>query len=211
MSGGGVYGEDCYDGGGVYGADMGIGGPLPPVVITKIERRQSKEECKLQQRSTPKDNTATSTAKSSRKQSKDTTMAADLEKAYLISAANECHSGEEVVITASENTGAAQVPVQPPPTTTTTITTKNHHHPHNQAKTTKFSLNDTHIDEEKPLKSTTSNDHGQQQNHHQQQQSNITSTNSGYSMTATTPRKPAFNPLHVILKDKNKYHTTEYI
>lgn len=27
----------------------------------------------------------------------------------------------------------------------------------------------------------------------------------------TTPRKPAFNPLHVILKDKNKYHTTEYI
>ena len=24
-------------------------------------------------------------------------------------------------------------------------------------------------------------------------------------------RKPAFNPLHVILKDKNKYHTTEYI
>ncbi len=27
----------------------------------------------------------------------------------------------------------------------------------------------------------------------------------------TTPRKPAFNPLHVILKDKNKYYTTEYI
>jgi hypothetical protein len=27
----------------------------------------------------------------------------------------------------------------------------------------------------------------------------------------TTPRKTAFNPLHVILKDKNKYHTTEYI
>lgn len=24
-------------------------------------------------------------------------------------------------------------------------------------------------------------------------------------------RKPAFNPLHVILKDKNKYYTTEYI
>ena len=29
--------------------------------------------------------------------------------------------------------------------------------------------------------------------------------------TSNTPRKPAFNPLHVILKDKNKYHTTEYI
>ena len=28
---------------------------------------------------------------------------------------------------------------------------------------------------------------------------------------AGTPRKPAFNPLHVILKDKNKYYTTEYI
>lgn len=28
---------------------------------------------------------------------------------------------------------------------------------------------------------------------------------------ATTSRKQAFNPLYVILKDKNKYHTTEYI
>lgn len=27
----------------------------------------------------------------------------------------------------------------------------------------------------------------------------------------TTPRKTVFNPLHVILKDKNKYYTTEYI
>lgn len=27
----------------------------------------------------------------------------------------------------------------------------------------------------------------------------------------TTPRKSNFNPLHVILKDKNKYYTTEYI
>jgi hypothetical protein len=28
---------------------------------------------------------------------------------------------------------------------------------------------------------------------------------------SSSRRKPAFNPLHVILKDKNKYHTTEYI
>ena len=34
---------------------------------------------------------------------------------------------------------------------------------------------------------------------------------SNTSQINTTPRKPAFNPLHVILKDKNKYYTTEYI
>jgi hypothetical protein len=37
----------------------------------------------------------------------------------------------------------------------------------------------------------------------------VTSSPPGF--LTSTPRKPAFNPLHVILKDKNKYHTTEYI
>ncbi len=34
---------------------------------------------------------------------------------------------------------------------------------------------------------------------------------SRVSLTNTTPRKTKFNPLHVILKDKNKYYTTEYV
>ena len=34
---------------------------------------------------------------------------------------------------------------------------------------------------------------------------------SRLSFTNTTPRKTKFNPLHVILKDKNKYYTTEYV
>jgi len=37
----------------------------------------------------------------------------------------------------------------------------------------------------------------------------VTSSPPGF--LTSTPRKAAFNPLHVILKDKNKYHTTEYI
>ena len=34
---------------------------------------------------------------------------------------------------------------------------------------------------------------------------------STLSLTNTTPRKTPFNPLQVILKDKNKYYTTEYV
>jgi hypothetical protein len=34
---------------------------------------------------------------------------------------------------------------------------------------------------------------------------------SRVSLTNTTPRKTKFNPQHVILKDKNKYYTTEYV
>lgn len=207
----GVYGEDYYDGGGVYGANMD-GGSTPPVVITKIERRQSKDASK--QRSTPKETTATSTAKSSRKQSKDTTMAVDLEKAYLISAANECHGGEDAVIKAKENNTSAQAPNQPMiGAATTTKHHHHHHHHHHQSRTTKVCPNE---DEEKPLKSTTISDNHIENTQQQQQKSNIASNNSGLptitaTTTSTTPRKPAFNPLHVILKDKNKYHTTEYI
>lgn len=40
---------------------------------------------------------------------------------------------------------------------------------------------------------------------------NQVQSNSTTTISASTPRKPTFNPLHVILKDKNKYHTTEYI
>lgn len=171
----------------MYGADMGTVGPSEPIVITKIERRKSKEvtaEVKqASQRSTPKD-TAASTAKSSRKQSKDTSMAADLEKAYLITAANECLGGEE----AAQTVERVVVP--------SNESAKHHHAP----KSTKFCPNDPNIDEEKPLKIEDN------QTHHQ---STLTSVSSG--AMATTPRKPAFNPLHVILKDKNKYHTTEYI
>ena len=208
----GVYGEDYYDGGGVYGANMD-GGSTPPVVITKIERRQSKDASK--QRSTPKETTATSTAKSSRKQSKDTTMAVDLEKAYLISAANECHGGDDAVIKAKENNTSAQVPNQPMigAATTTKHHHHHHHHHHHQSRTTKVCPNE---DEEKPLKSTTISDNHIENTQQQQQKPNTASNNSGLptttaTTTSTTPRKPAFNPLHVILKDKNKYHTTEYI
>lgn len=35
--------------------------------------------------------------------------------------------------------------------------------------------------------------------------------NTGACSEMKNPRKPVFNPLHVILKDKNKYHTTEFI
>lgn len=230
----GVYGEDCYDGGGVYGADFVNEGPIAPVVITKIGRRQSKESDANKQQNhhsstTPKETTATSTAKSSRKQSKDTTMAADLERAYLISAANECHSGEETSVNAVENRQAnpaagmtlansdAQPTTTQPSSGAPTTTTKHHHH-NQHSKHAKLSAYETNVVlDEKPLKSSiisSNNEHSQTQM--LTQQSTITSSNSGFSMNntstvTTTPRKPAFNPLHVILKDKNKYHTTEYI
>jgi hypothetical protein len=45
--------------------------------------------------------------------------------------------------------------------------------------------------------------------------SNMPQQNQSQATTGATPasssRKQAFNPLYVILKDKNKYHTTEYI
>lgn len=208
-----MYGEDCYDGGGVYGADFVNEGPTQPVVITKIERRQSKESesAKQQQHSIIKETTASSTAKSSRKQSKDTTIAADLEKAYLISAANECHNGEEANMSKKHDVTAVETQClnNQQPSIGAPEMACNYQH---QQKHAKFSANDTQILlNNKPLKSTTNNyDNGQTQ---LLSQSTIPSSISGFSMntSVTTPRKPAFNPLHVILKDKNKYHTTEYI
>ena len=41
--------------------------------------------------------------------------------------------------------------------------------------------------------------------------SNNKSNRSSSGNSNQQQRKPAFNPLHVILKDKNKYYTTEYI
>ena len=38
-----------------------------------------------------------------------------------------------------------------------------------------------------------------------------TSSQGPVAQSTAGQRKPAFNPLYVILKDKNKYHTTEYI
>jgi hypothetical protein len=40
---------------------------------------------------------------------------------------------------------------------------------------------------------------------------NNSNTNTNNANFINVIRKPAFNPLHVILKDKNKYYTTEYI
>jgi hypothetical protein len=215
-----VYGEDSYDGGGVYGADFGNGSPPAPIVITKIERRPSKDvtsdktisettkeskKSKSSKESTPKE---PSTAKSSRKQSKDTLMAADLEKAYLISAVNECHGNIE------ETTTATTVKT-PDSISSAQSTTKQQQQ--QQHKTTKFSPNEVDIDEEKHLIKATSVE--DQQQHQVESQEPTTSTANHRSPhhhhhhhhQPTTPRKPAFNPLHVILKDKNKYHTTEYI
>ena len=39
----------------------------------------------------------------------------------------------------------------------------------------------------------------------------VAPSTSTHTSTTNASRKSAFNPLYVILKDKNKYHTTEYI
>lgn len=188
LSGGGIYGEDFYDGGGVYGADLAnVTSPPQPIVITKITaRRPSTKDGSSEEKRTPLD-----TAKTSRKQSKDV----DLERAYLISAAHECHN--EPII-------EHQQPEQAISNNT-------------KAKTTKFNLNELQIDEEKLLKKESDENNQLQPNnrhhhhHHQHQQQQAVNSGSTPGVNISTPRKPAFNPLHVILKDKNKYHTTEYI
>jgi hypothetical protein len=182
LSGGGIYGEDFYDGGGVYGADLAnVTSPPQPIVITKITaRRPSTKDGSSEEKRTPLD-----TAKTSRKQSKDV----DVERAYLISAAHECHN--EAIVEHQQPEQAIS-----------------------KAKTTKFNLNELQIDEEKLLKKEGDDENNQLQpnnrhhHHHHQQAVNSGSTPG---VNISTPRKPAFNPLHVILKDKNKYHTTEYI
>jgi hypothetical protein len=179
---GGVYGADIYDGGGIYGADM-ISAPI---------HKDSKASLNFSKQSSP--DKASSKAESG-----------DYEQLRHISL------DESLKIEETERKENA--PLKPtikttkndsPKLETNQINTQGYKSIEEPSEMSCLIKRSMLIDTEESIGDssnvvTFSTPLVQQHAH-------------STSQSTTTPRKPMpFNPLHVILKDKNKYYTTEYI
>ena len=184
----GVYGADIYDGGGVYGADI-VNVPTKPIV-TSSKQSPSQSIDKTTENTKPTDESKTPLAKN-RKSSKD-----EYEENENETLINDNLNGSH-----NENVKSSLLNTENESNNTNSISLNKKSSPNNlETQSTKViqNVNSTRldiIDNDSTVVSF---------NPTSQPQSTLVNT-------STTPRKPAFNPLHVILKDKNKYHTTEYI
>lgn len=186
----GVYGADIYDGGGVYGADI-VNVPTKPIVTSsKQSPSQSIDKTAENAKPTDESNNKNPVAKN-RKSSKD-----EYEENENESLINDNVNGSN-----NENVRSSLLNTENESNDTNSISLNKKSSPNNlETQSTKVipNVNSTRldiIDNDSTVVSF---------NPASQPQSTLVNT-------STTPRKPAFNPLHVILKDKNKYHTTEYI